>query len=128
MLKRAGVASSNIIKIYKCSIRSLLEYAVPAWQDIPEYLSVKLESIQKRALEIVFPDHSYDAALTFSGLESLEKRRLAISRKFISTWRLRACHDVISIPYNLRSGHEKSFRPYIRTKRANNFITSKFLD
>ena len=57
-----------------CSIRSILEYAVPAWQDIPEYLSVKLESIQKQALKIVFPDYSYDEALTFSGLESLEKR------------------------------------------------------
>ena len=30
------------------------KYAVPAWQDTsPEYLSVKLESIQKRALKIV---------------------------------------------------------------------------
>ena len=31
-----------------------------AWQDTsPEYLSVKLESIQKGALKIVFPDYSY---------------------------------------------------------------------
>ncbi|CAH3162038.1 unnamed protein product [Porites lobata] len=45
-----------------------------SWQDIPEYLSVKLESIQRQALKIVFPDYTYDEALTVSGLESLEKR------------------------------------------------------
>ena len=48
-----------------------------------EYLSVKLKSIQKRVLKIVFLDNSYDEALNSSGLESLEKRRLAISRRFI---------------------------------------------
>ena len=43
VLKRAGVAGSNIINIYKCSVRSfILTYAVPAWQDIPKTLSVVL--------------------------------------------------------------------------------------
>ena len=82
--KRAGVAGSNVINICTCSVRSILEYAVPAWQDIPEYLSVTLESILKRALKIVFPDYSNDEALSFSGLESVEKRRLAITLEFIS--------------------------------------------
>ena len=100
--KRAGVAGSNIINICKCSVRSILEHAVPAWQDIPEYV---IESIQKRALKIVFPDYSNHEALSFSWLESVEKRRLAITLKFISAWRLHTCHDVISVPYDLRSGH-----------------------
>ena len=68
-------------------MRALLvarKYAIPAWQDTsPEYLSVKLKSIQKRVLKIVFLDNSYDEALNSPGLESLEKRRLAISRRFI---------------------------------------------
>ena len=29
------------------------------WQDIPEFLSNKLESIQKRVLRIIYPCHSY---------------------------------------------------------------------
>ena len=66
--KRAGVAGSNIINILSAPSDQYLNNAVPAWQDIPEYLSVKLESIQKQALKIVFPDYSYDEALTFSGL------------------------------------------------------------
>ena len=42
VFKRTGVASSNIINIYKWSVRSSIPaYAVPAWQDIPETLFVK---------------------------------------------------------------------------------------
>ena len=50
VLQRASVAGSNIANIYKCSVRSILEYAVQAWQDIPENLSLKLESIQNKPL------------------------------------------------------------------------------
>ena len=45
VLKRAGLANSNVLNIYKHSVRSILEYAVAGWQEIPEYLSSKLESI-----------------------------------------------------------------------------------
>ena len=46
------MAGSNIFNIYKCCVR-IDQYAVPAWQDIPAYLFVKFESIQKRAPKIV---------------------------------------------------------------------------
>ena len=40
---------------WKCiysNVRSILEYAIQAWQDIPEYLSDRIaECIQKRALQ-----------------------------------------------------------------------------
>lgn len=49
VLKGAGLAYSNIENSYKCSVRSVLEYAVAAWQDIPEYLSSKLESMERSA-------------------------------------------------------------------------------
>ena len=52
VLQRAGVAGSNIVNIYKYSVRSILEYAVPAWQGIPENLSLKLESIQNKPLRL----------------------------------------------------------------------------
>ena len=92
------------------------------WLDIPEHLSVNLESIQNKPLRLL------SQTLTFSGLESLEKRRLSISRRFISAWKLRTCNEVISVPHDPRSGHEKSFCPYIRIKKENDFITFKFLD
>ena len=89
MLKRAGVANSNIINIYKCSVRSILKYSMAAWQDIPEYLSSKLESLQRRALRVIFPGVGYKEALAMSGLRSLEVRGETLSRKFIATWKLR---------------------------------------
>ena len=128
VLKRAGVANSNILNIYKCSVRSILEYAVAAWQDIPEYLSSKLEAIQRRALKVIFPGVGYKEALAKSGLPSLEVRRETLSRKFIATWNLRPQANVYNVPYNLRSGSVKSVHQEARTKRANDFITFRFLD
>ena len=56
--------------MYTSSVRSVLEYAVPVWQSIPGYLSTKIESIQKRALKIIFPfADSYSDAL--KGIQSL---------------------------------------------------------
>ena len=131
VLKRAGVANSNILNIYKCSVRSILEYAVAAWQDIPEYLSSKLESVQRRALKVILPGVGYKEALglTISGLPSLVVRRETLSGKFIATWKLRRHRaNVYNVPYNLRSGSEKSVRQEVRTKRANDFMTFRFLD
>ena len=39
LLKRADVNSEDILKVYLCNIRSVLEYAVQVWQDIPAYLT-----------------------------------------------------------------------------------------
>ena len=98
------------------------------WQNIPEYLSSKLESIQRRALKVIFLGVGYKEALAMSGLPSLEVRRETLSRKFIATWKFRPRANVYSVPYNLRSGREKSVRQEVRTKRANDFITFRFLD
>ena len=55
VLCRAGVDRRSILEVYLSSVRPVLEYAVPVWQSIPNYLSDKIESIQKRALRIIFP-------------------------------------------------------------------------
>ena len=39
ILRRAGVASLSILKVYLTIIRPVLEYAVPVWQSIPGILS-----------------------------------------------------------------------------------------
>ena len=68
---------------------------------LPEYLSSKLESIQRTALKVVFPGVSYKEALAISGFPSLEVRRETLSRKFITTWKFRPQANVYSVPYNL---------------------------
>ena len=40
------------------------EYASPAWAGLTQYLSDQIESIQKRALKIIFPSLCYEDALS----------------------------------------------------------------
>ena len=42
VLRKAGVEEKNMLKVYLAIIRPILEYAVPVWQAIPEYLSQKI--------------------------------------------------------------------------------------
>ena len=74
ILKKVGVNRDGILKVYLTTIRPILEYGVQVWQDIPEFLLNKLESIQKGALHIIHPCHSYLVALNTTNLSSLEER------------------------------------------------------
>ena len=81
LLRRAGVTSTGILKVYLSVIRPILEYAVPVWRLISEVQSEKLESIQKRALKIIFPStERYTEALSLARLdtETLSLARLEI--------------------------------------------------
>ena len=53
------------------------------WRDIPEFLSNKLESIQKRALYIIYPCHSYLDALNTTNFSSLKERQTQLCCKYI---------------------------------------------
>jgi hypothetical protein len=52
ILRKAGVETEKMLKVYSAIIRPILEYAVPVWQAIPEYLSHKIESVQRRLLNL----------------------------------------------------------------------------
>ena len=59
LLRRAGVQSSHIVRIFTTHIRSLLEYTCPAWHTgLPGTPAEKLEGVQRRALGIAYPDSS----------------------------------------------------------------------
>ena len=69
VLHRARVSQPNLFGIYLGSVRPVLEYAVPVWQDIPAYLSKAIERVQKRALNIIYPEaESYAHALQLGNL------------------------------------------------------------
>ena len=40
-----------MLKVFRSSVKPILEYAVQVWQDIPGYLSDRIESVQKRHLK-----------------------------------------------------------------------------
>ena len=68
VLKKYRLTDRQLILVYCSIIRSVLEYASPAWAGLTQYLSDQIESIQKRALKIIFPSLWYEDALKKSGL------------------------------------------------------------
>ena len=82
-IKRSGAPNDHLVHFYKSVVVPQLEYAAPAWStSITKEQRCALESIQKRALRIIMPELEYVEALKKSGLETLEKRRDHICRKF----------------------------------------------
>ena len=63
VLARAGVSQTDLVLIYCSLILSVLEYAAPVWACLPEYLNELIESVQRRALKIIFPHSTMDLAL-----------------------------------------------------------------
>ena len=76
-LKRSKMAPSNLLKVYKEVLRTSAEYSSVVYGSlIPEYLSEKLESVQKQALKIIFGhDVDYDELVTNGTIETLKDRR-----------------------------------------------------
>ena len=55
-----------------------------ARQAIPDYLSNKIESIQRRAFRIILPlTESYDEALMLAQIPTLESRREYLCKEYI---------------------------------------------
>jgi hypothetical protein len=115
VLRRAGVDQKNLLKVYLCTVRPVLEYAVPIWQNIPDYLSKEIESVQKRALKIIFSEsESYAKALDFAQLPTLSTRRVQICQKYMARMR-RENHPLLPIPVvldhdiNLRQNTDRSY-------------------
>jgi len=81
--KKACVPKSNNVKLYISLKRSIFEYAAPAWASIPLYVEHAIESIQKRALAVIFPGEPYDEALRSAGITTLTARRDHICKRFI---------------------------------------------
>ena len=80
---RKKLNREGILKVYMTTIRPVLEYGVQVWQDVPKFLSNKLESVQKRALHFIYPCHSCLDALNTSNLSSLKERRTQLCCKYI---------------------------------------------
>ena len=74
-MKHAKVSISEMICFYCTCIRSIVEYASPAFHyAIPNYLCKHSEQTQRRAMRIIFPTKSYVEPLFHSKLLTLEVR------------------------------------------------------
>ena len=71
-LKRAKVTRTDLGLFYSSCIRSIMDYAVPAFHfSLPKYLMQELERIQKRAMSIICPGVSYHEALVIMNFKEL---------------------------------------------------------
>ena len=106
-----------------------MEYASPVFHDsLTQYLSDDLESIQKRAMKIIFPGITYNEALNITNVQKLKTRRQELTNKLF--------HEIVSndshrlhciLPsrnfsnFNLRNKH--GFNVHFQTQRyKNSFI------
>ena len=68
-IRQYGAPPASLAKVYTTIVRPVLEYAAPVWQNIPDFLSYKIESIQKRPMRNIFPLMSYNEALNALNLK-----------------------------------------------------------
>ena len=109
-LKRAGVPPDDLIMIYKSVVRPVLEYASAVWHPVlTNYLSQELESVQRGALRIVYPDCPYNVALETASLQTLSKRRTESCMKFFN--------NIQSEQHNLRN-QSMYVKPKLKTART----------
>ena len=97
--------------------------------------SSSIESIQKRALKIIYRDCSYDQALALTNENTLSDRRDSLCKKFMTEMVqnrelplafLVPLPMLETIPYNLRTGATQPTKPLKRTKRNQDFFTTKY--
>ena len=109
---------------------------VQVWQDIPDYLSDRIESVQKRALKIIYPKRSYSQAMPLAKETTLSCRHELLCHKFMAEMTDTCDHPLSCLvstavqrtnPYaDLRPGSFRPFNKITRTKRSENFFTFKY--
>ena len=76
LLNRAGVESQHLVNIYTSLVRSVVEYTCQVWITcLTKHQTKQLESIQRRAMRIIFRNVSYAEAIVTEGIPTLADRR-----------------------------------------------------
>ena len=82
-LKRSGVSADDLVHFYITVIRSVLEYACPAWHtSLTVDCANQIESIQKRAVNIIYSNCNYRDVCARINLQTLFDRREELCRSF----------------------------------------------
>ena len=75
-LKRAGLSSKDLLTCYFSFVRSKTEYACQVWStQLTSEQSHAVETIQRRAMQIISPHNTYEEALRQHKLVTLQQRR-----------------------------------------------------
>ena len=134
-LKKSGLDIKDCKCFYVASVRSVLEYACQVLRyGLPQYLSDVIERIQRRALRIIYPDISYQAALDKLNMVTLWERREKLCTELFNSVVNDENHKLHNLLpskalnlHNLRKVKEFNI-PNFRTNRfRNTFIISSLL-
>jgi hypothetical protein len=125
-LKRSGVELEDLLLFYYTAIRSILEYACPAWHtSITSEQSDRIETIQKRALSIIFNFsvfENYGNFCAHNGIESLAKRRDDLCRKFFDR---NVLNDFSCLHYLLPTSKDECITNKLRNRPKYNNLTAR---
>ena len=115
--------SATLVPVYRNCTRPILEYACEVWHhSLPKYLSDQIESVQRRASNIIFPDTSYELARDKANLTTLSEHRSFLCNRLFcrmsqSSHKLNCLFlQYKSTKYNLRK-QNTLFLPKYRTSR-----------
>ena len=109
----------------------MLEYALQVWQVIPYYLSDRIESVERWALKIIYPNSSCSQALSLANETTISNRRELLCHKFMAETTDTRDHPLSCLvstavqrtnPYNLRPGSSRRFNKFTRIERSENFL------
>ena len=96
VLMKSGLPPADLIQVYCSLVRPILEYASPVWAALPNCLVQLVESVQKSALGIIFPDCSYESAfMRGGGFYYLKMLSCSISRGYQPQYKKRFHHLLI---------------------------------
>ena len=113
LLKRSGLSTRHLLTYYTSIIRPVVEYACPLWHNgLTIDQSNFLETIQKRALRIIFPQKSYQESVQIS-VSTLQDRRDILCKTFFQ----KICTDTDKLNYLMKPG------PTRRTRHSKRFAT-----
>ena len=130
---RPLLSNEELAAIYFGLIRSVLEYASPAFVNLPKYLEEKINRIQKRAHWLVCRTHPDICACDM--FQSLRDRRLKASMKLFTKASLDSEHILYDVlpsrskrtgrftqPSSSSSRHLSTFVPFVTSLINHTFV------
>jgi hypothetical protein len=125
LMKRASMSTDDLIHYYQSVIRPVTEYACAVWNSsLTKSQTRQLESIQRRAVKIIFGNDTIEVAYALTILPTLAERRDELTRQFFSgimtsnscLYHLLPDKRDITITSKLRHANDYS-PPFARTER-----------
>ncbi len=110
MLKRAGISADELLTVYLAIIRPTIEYACQVWHPgLTQHQTDQLETVQRRVFRVVYPQKTYEEAISHSKIPFLRTRRIQLCKKLFQQM-TDPCHKIHhllppkrDIKYNMRN-------------------------